>query len=78
MFPQYFKDISEVSHMLRHHLTFHHHIIYIDLNALTQLRLEHSGHHLLIGRPCVFQTKRHHLIMVVSNGSDKNYLFLVV
>ena len=64
--------------MLRHHLTLYHHVIYIDLNALTQLWLKHSGHHSLVGGPCVFQTKRHHLIMVVSNGSDKSCLFLVV
>ena len=78
MFPQNFKDISEVSHVLGHHLTLYHHVIYIDFNALTQLRLKHSGHHPLVDGPCIFQTKRHHLVMVVPNGSDKSCLFLVI
>ena len=64
--------------MLGHHLTLYHHVIYIDFNALTQLRLKHSSHHSLVGGPRIFQIKRHHLVMVVSNGSDKSYLFLVV
>ena len=52
--------------------------ICIDFNALNQLRLEHSDHHPLISRPCVFQTKRHHLVIVVSNRSDKSCLFLII
>ena len=76
--PQNFKDVPDISHVLRHYLTLYHHVIYIDFNALTQLRLKHSGHHSLVGGPCVFQTKRHHLIMIVSNESDKSGLFLVV
>ena len=78
MSPQNFKDVSKVSHMLGNHLTFHYHVIYIDFNAFAQLRLKHPSHHPLVGGPCIFQTKRHHLVMVVSNGSDKSCLFLVV
>ena len=78
MVPQDFKDAYEVSNVLGHHLTLYNHVIYINFNALTQLQLEHSSHHPLIGRPCNFQTKRHHLVMVVSNGSDKSCLFLVI
>ena len=33
---QYFKNISEVTHVLGHHLTFHHHIIYINLKIFTK------------------------------------------
>ena len=40
--------------MLEHHLTFHHHIIYIDPNTLAQLWFKHSRHHSLIGKPCIF------------------------
>ena len=62
--------------MLRHHLNFHHHI-YIDLNILAQLWLKHPNHHPLIDGPYIFQTKRYHLVMVISNKSDKSYLFLI-
>ena len=41
MFPQNFKNISEVSHMLRHHIALHHYVIYIDLNILAQLGFKH-------------------------------------
>ena len=78
MFPQNFKDVSEVSHMLGHHLTLYHHVVYVDFNSLAQLWFKHSRHHPLIGRPYVFQPKGHHFVMVVSNGSDKSYLFLIV
>ena len=37
VFPQYLKNVSEVSHMLGHHLTLHHHIIYVGFNILGQL-----------------------------------------
>ena len=76
--PQNFKDVPEVSHVFGHHLTLYYHVIYVGFNALPQLRLKHFGCHSLIGGPRVFQTKRHHLLMVVSNGSDKSYLFLVI
>ena len=64
--------------MLRHHLTLHHHIIYIDLDTLAQLRFKHSSHHSSIGRPCIFQTKGHHFVMVISCRGDKSYLFLII
>ena len=78
MSPQNFKDVAEVSHMFEPHFTLYHYVIYIDFNALTELRLKHSGHHSLVGESCVFQTKGHHLVMVVSYGSDKSCFFLVV
>ena len=64
--------------MLRHHLALHHPVVYIDFNTLAQLWFKHSRHHPLIGRPCVFQTKMHHFVVIVSNGSDKSCLFLIV
>ena len=78
MFPQDFKDVSEVSYVLGHHLVFHHHIVYINLNTITQLWFKHLSHHLLIGGSRVFQAKGHHLIVVVSSGSDKSCLFLII
>ena len=77
MFLQYFKNILEVSHMFGHHLTLYHHIIYINLNILAQLWLKHLSHHSLIGRPCILQTKRYHLVVVISSRSDKNCLLLI-
>ena len=77
MFPQYLKNIPKVSHMLRHHLTLHHHIIYIDLNILVQLWLKHLSYHSLIGKPCILQTKVHHFVVVISNRSDKSCLLLI-
>ena len=78
MFLQNFKDVFEVSHMLKHHLTLHHHVVYIDFNTHAQLWLKHSRYHLLLGRPCVFQTKEHYFVVVVSNGNDKSCLLLIV
>ena len=77
MFSQNFKNVPEVSHMFGHYLTFHHHIVYIDLNTLAQLWFKHPSYHPLISRLYIFQTKRHHFVVVVSNGSDKNCLFLI-
>ena len=78
MFPQNFKNVSEVSHVLKHHLALHHHVIYIDLNTLAQLRLKHLSHHPLIGRSCIFHAKGHYFVMVVSSGSDKGYFLLII
>ena len=64
--------------MLRHHLTLHYHIIYIDLDILAQLGFKHLSHHSLIGGSCIFKAKGHHLIMVVSNGGDKGCLLLII
>ena len=49
MFPQDFKDVSEVYNMLGHHHTLHHHVVYVDLNTFVQLGFKHSYHHPLIG-----------------------------
>ena len=72
------KNVLEVFHMLGHHLTFHHNIIYIDLNTFAQLWFKHLSHYPLIGRPCIFQTKGHHFVVVVSCGNDKSCLFLII
>ena len=48
MFPQDFKDASEVCNVLEHHLTLHHHVVYVDLNTFAQLGFKHSCHHSLI------------------------------
>ena len=64
--------------MLRNHLTFHHHIIYVDFDVLPQLRLKHSCHHFLICGSCIFQTKWHYFVMVVSNMGNKSNLLLIV
>ena len=64
--------------MLGHHLTLPPYIIYINLNVLAQLWLKHPSHHPLIGRPCILQSKKHHLVVVISNGSEKNCLFLII
>ena len=68
MLPQDFKDISEVSYLLGHLLDFYHHIVYIDLNTLTQLWFKHLSHHLLIGGSRAFQAKGHHLIVGVTKA----------
>ena len=78
MLPQNHKDVYEVSHMLEHYLAFYNHIINIDFNTLAQLWFEHFSHHSLISRPCIFQTKRHHLVVIISSGSNKSCLFLIV
>ena len=64
--------------MFRHHLTLHHHVIYINLNILAQLGFKHLSHHPLIGESGIFQAKGHHLVMVVSCGSDKICLLLII
>ena len=53
-------------------------INFTDLNISAQLWFEHFSHHSLVGRPCIFQSKGHHFIMIVSNGSDKSCLLLIV
>ena len=63
--------------MLGHHLTLHHHIIYINLNILAQLWLKHSSHHPLIDGPYILQTKRHHVVVIISSRSDKSCLLLI-
>ena len=75
---QNFEDVCNVPYMLGHYLTLHHNVIYIHLNILTHLCFEHLGHHPLIRRSSVFQTERHHLVMVISNGGDKRRFLLII
>ena len=69
---------GEVSHMLGHYLALYNHIINIDFNAHAQLWFEHFSYHPLISKPCIFQTKWHHFVMIVSNRSNKSCVFLIV
>ena len=78
VFPQYPEDTREVFHVFGHHFTFHNHIIDINFNTPTQLRFKHFRHHALVGRSSVFQTERHHLVMVVPNWGHESSLFLIV
>ena len=64
--------------MLRHYFALYNHIIDIDFNVSAQLWFEHFSHHPLISRPCIFQIKRYHFVVIVSNESDKSCLFLIV
>ena len=64
--------------MLGLYFTLYHHIIYIHLNTFPQLRLKHLGHHPLVGRSCIFQSRGHYLIMVVPCGCKKSSIFLIV
>ena len=78
MSPQNFKNVPEVSNVFRCYLTFYYHVINVGLNALLELWLEHSSHHSPVCGPLDLQAERHHFVMVVSNGSEKGCLFLVV
>ena len=78
MSPQNFEDVCKVSYMLGYYLTLHHHVIYIHLNILTYLCFKHLCHHPLIRRFSVFQTERHHLVMVIPNRGDKRRFLLIV
>ena len=64
--------------MLRNHLTFHYHIIYVNLDVFPQLQLEHPCHHSLICGSCIFQTERHHFVMVVPDRGNKSSPLLIV
>ena len=64
--------------MLRNHLTFHYHIIYVNLNFFPQLRLEHPCHHSLICGSCILQTERHHFVMVILDKGNKSSLLLII
>ena len=75
--PQDLKDIPEVVNMLRFQLTLDQYVIYIYFNILAQLWFKHPSHHPLIDRSCIFQSKRHYLVMVVSNRSDKTCFLLI-
>ena len=64
--------------MLRLYFTLYHHIIYIHLNISTQLRLEHLGHHPWVGRPYIFQPKRHYFVVIIPSRCKKSSLFVIV
>ena len=64
--------------MLGHYFALYNHIINIDFNTPAQLWFEHFSYHPLIRRPCVFQTKEHHFVVIISSRSNKSYFFLVV
>ena len=53
VFPQYLKNIPDVTYMLELYFTLYHHIIYVHLNIFSQLRLKHPDHHPLVSRPCI-------------------------
>ena len=78
MFFQDLKDIPEVINVLGFYLTFYHHIVYVNLDVVSQLRLEHPGHHPLVGNLYVFQTKGHHFVMVIFNRNDKSCHLLII
>ena len=64
--------------MIRYFLALYYHIIYIDFNILPQLRLKHLSHHLLISGSYIIQAKEHHLVVVISSGSDKSCFLLIL
>ena len=64
--------------MIGYLLTLHYYVIYVDFNILAQLRFKHLSHHPLICGPCIFQVEGHYLVMVVSSGSNKGCLLLVL
>ena len=64
--------------MLEYHFNLHHHIINIDFDALAQLRLEHSRHHPLINRPCVLQTERHYLVVIIPSRYHEGCFLLIL
>ena len=64
--------------MIRLYIALYHHIIDINFDVFSKLRLKHPSHHPLIGSPYILQTKGHHLIMVISSTSDESCPLLVI
>lgn len=64
------KYLSQIRHMLLL-LSFYHHIIDINLNYASDLILEHSYYHSLVGGPHILQLKGHHRLMIVPFGGYK-------
>ena len=64
--------------MIGFYLALNYHIIDVNLNVFPQLWLKHPSHHPLIGSPSILQPKRHHLIVIISNRSDKSYFLLII
>ena len=56
---------------------FDEHIIDINLNGFTYQRSKYLGHNPLIGCPCVFQVKRHCVVVVQSMWCDESYFLHV-
>ena len=77
MFPQYLKNIPKIIYILRLYFSLYHHIVYVDLNIFAQLRFKYLGHHPLISRPCILQSKRHHFVMIIpSRHNESSFLLL--
>ena len=51
MTPQDLKDAPKVINVLRFQLALNHHVVYVNLNVVSKLRLKHPDHHHLIGKP---------------------------
>ena len=64
--------------MIGYLVALHYHVIYVDFNILAQLRFKHLIHQPLISGPYIFQAEGHYLVMVVSSGSNKSCLFLIL
>ena len=56
---------------------FYEHIININLHGFIYQGPKYPGHHPLISCPCVFQTKRHYVVVVQSVGLDEGYFLRV-
>ena len=57
--------------------TFDEHVVYVDLHYPPYHVPEHFGDHSLVGCPCIFQTKWHHLVAICPSWCDKICLVLI-
>ena len=78
VFPQYLKNIPNVIYVLRLYFTLYHHIIYVDLHIFDQLRFEHPGHHPLISRLYILQSKGHHFVMIIHSKRNESSFLLII
>lgn len=62
--PQSAKSFFKFSHMLLHPLTFHQHIIDIELHIIVDLVLEDFVDEVLISSSYILQAKVHDLVVV--------------
>ena len=63
--------------MLSYYFTLHNHVVSIRFYVFPELRLKHSGHHPLISRLNILQTKRHYSVVIISNKGQEGSLLLV-
>ena len=56
---------------------FYEHFIDINLHRFIYQGLEYPGHHPLISYPCIFQAKRHYVVVVQPVGCDEDCFLLV-